>query len=163
MMDIVSVYCKAVEWYHLNTSGRARCIDQEQADSPQDVRSMRWICPRLLSRYVECSKKFSLLGDKMSTQAVKRMGAREARNNFADLLGSVYYGHETVIVERSGKPMVAVIPVDLYEQLMAEREKRFQTLEELLARVPQYPEDEVEADIEEAIAAIRASRYSESA
>lgn len=96
-------------------------------------------------------------------QEIKRMGAREARNNFSDLVGSVHYGHETVIVERSGKPMVAVIPVALYEQLMTEREKRFQTLEELLARVPQYPEDEVEADINEAIAAVRASRRPENA
>jgi prevent-host-death family protein len=91
-------------------------------------------------------------------QAAKRMGAREARNNFSDLIGSVHYGHETVIVERSGKPMVAVIPVALYEQLIAERENRFHAVDELLARMPQYPEDEVEADIAEAIAAVRAAK-----
>ena len=43
-----------------------------------------------------------------------RMGAREARNHFADLLGRVHDKGETVIVERSGKPMVAVIPVEMF-------------------------------------------------
>jgi hypothetical protein len=42
--------------------------------------------------------------------------------------------------------------------LIAEREKRFHALDELLARMPPYPEDEVEADIAEAIAAVRAAK-----
>jgi prevent-host-death family protein len=44
------------------------------------------------------------------------IGAREARQRFADLLGRVGYGGEVAIVERSGKPMVALIPVEVYEQ-----------------------------------------------
>ena len=53
----------------------------------------------------------------MTIQADLHLGAREARAQFADLLGRVYYRGDTVIVERSGKPMVAVIPIELYEQL----------------------------------------------
>jgi len=37
------------------------------------------------------------------------VGAREARQRFADLLGRVGYGKEVAIVERSGKPMMALI------------------------------------------------------
>lgn len=62
----------------------------------------------------------------MVTRLVARMGAREARNNFSDLLGNVHYGDQVVIVERSGKPMVAVIPIEMYDQLVAEREDRSQ-------------------------------------
>lgn len=50
----------------------------------------------------------------------KRIGAREARNNFADLIGLVYYNGETIVVERSGKPMAAIIPFDLYERIAAQ-------------------------------------------
>ncbi len=89
--------------------------------------------------------------------AQMRMGAREARNRFADLLGRVHYGGETVIVERSGKPMVAVIPVALYERLIAEREARFQVLDRIRARLPEVPPEEVERDVAEAIAAVRAA------
>ena len=84
-----------------------------------------------------------------------KIGAREARNNFANLLGSVHDGKEEVIIERSGKPMVAVIPIDLYEQMIAEREARFQVLERIRQRLPDVPEDEVAQDVAAAIAAVR--------
>lgn len=87
----------------------------------------------------------------------ERMGAREARSSFADLLGSVHYGGQVVIIERSGKPMVAVIPVEMYERLVAEREARFQVLDRIRSRLPQVAPGEVERDVAEAIAAARAA------
>ncbi len=86
------------------------------------------------------------------------IGAREARSNFAELLGRVYYKGESIIVERSGKPMVAVIPIDLFQQLMTEREMRFQVLERIRTNAPEVPEDEVEQDVAEAVAAARQSK-----
>jgi prevent-host-death family protein len=83
------------------------------------------------------------------------MGAREARRRFADLLGRVGYGGEVAIVERSGKPMVAVIPVELYDQLIAEREARFQILDRVQSKMPEIPEEEVESDVKQAIDALR--------
>jgi prevent-host-death family protein len=50
---------------------------------------------------------------------VERMGAREARNKFADLLGNVHYGGQVIIVERFGSPMVAVIPAEMYQRFIA--------------------------------------------
>lgn len=50
-----------------------------------------------------------------------RMGSRQARQSFSNLLGRVHYGGEEVIVERAGKPMAAVIPVDVYERMVTER------------------------------------------
>jgi prevent-host-death family protein len=85
------------------------------------------------------------------------MGAKEARDNFANLLGSVHYGQQVVIVERSGRPMVAVIPVEMYERLMAEREARFEVLDRTRDRLPELPAEEVEQDVAEAIAAVRAA------
>lgn len=49
----------------------------------------------------------------------KRIGAREARIQFADLIGEVHYSGQTVIIERSGKAMAALIPMSVYEQLRA--------------------------------------------
>ena len=90
------------------------------------------------------------------------IGAREARQRFADLLGRVGYGKEVAIVERSGKPMVAVIPVELYEQLVAEREARFQLVEDIRRRLPEFSEDEVTEDVARAIAEVRARRAARS-
>ena len=87
----------------------------------------------------------------------ERIGAREARNRFADLMGSVHYGGEAVIIERSGKPMVAVIPVEMYEALIAEREARFAVVDRIQSKLPDVPETEVEADVAEAVAAVRSA------
>ena len=87
---------------------------------------------------------------------VVHIGAREARNNFADLLGSVHYSGQVVIVERSGQPMVAVIPAEMYQQLIAEREARFQVLDRIRQRLPDFSPAEVEGDLTEAISAVRA-------
>lgn len=50
---------------------------------------------------------------------IKRVSARAARNQFADLIGQVHYTGKPIIIERSGKPMVAVVPVDFLEQHLA--------------------------------------------
>ena len=54
---------------------------------------------------------------------VKRMSAREARNNFSDVLGSVYYSKEAIIVEKQGRPFAVVVSVDDYEQLLEEHRR----------------------------------------
>jgi len=84
-----------------------------------------------------------------------RIGAREARNNFATMLGRVHFGKETIIVERSGKPMAAMIPIEMYEQLIAEREARFQVLERIREKLPVASEAEVAEDVAEAIRSVR--------
>jgi prevent-host-death family protein len=89
--------------------------------------------------------------------ATQSIGAREARSQFADLLGRVHYGGETIIVERSGKPMAAVIPIELYERLIAEREARFAIIDRLREKTAGVPAEEVLSDVAEAIAAIRAN------
>jgi len=86
---------------------------------------------------------------------VKTMGAREARNNFSQLLGQVHFGGQVVIVERFGRPMVTIIPLKDYQRLIAEREARFQVLDEIRQRLPDLPVEEVEQDVAEAVAAVR--------
>ena len=88
---------------------------------------------------------------------VKYIGAREARNNFSHIVGEVHYGGQTVIVKRSGRPMVAIIPVQEYQQIVSERESRFQVLDEIRSRMPDLSVEEVEQDVSEAIAAVRAT------
>ena len=86
----------------------------------------------------------------------KRISAREARNRFSDLMGSVRYGGEEVIVERSGRPMAAVIPVEVYERLVAERRDRFEVIDRIRSRLPGVSLEQIDKDLTEAIAKIRA-------
>jgi len=86
----------------------------------------------------------------------KRISAREARNRFSDLIGSVRYGGEEVIVERSGRAMAAVIPVEVYERLVAERRDRFEVIDRIRSRLPGLSLEQIDKDVTEAIAKIRA-------
>jgi prevent-host-death family protein len=92
----------------------------------------------------------------------KRLGAREARAQFADLLGQVHYSNETVIIERAGKPMAALVPLEVVEQYVAARERFFAVVDKIRSQSPDAPQEEVEADVAEAIAAVRAAKRSES-
>lgn len=89
---------------------------------------------------------------------VQRVGAREARNNFSDLLGRVGYGGEMIILERSGKALAAMVPIEVFERLMAERNSRFSVIDRIRAHMPDVPDAEVERDVEEAVRAVRRAR-----
>jgi prevent-host-death family protein len=88
----------------------------------------------------------------------KRMSAKDARSKFSDLLGTVNYGEEEVIVERSGRPVAAVIPVPVYERLVAERQTRFEVIERVRSRAPKASLEEIEADVRQAVAKVRSRR-----
>jgi prevent-host-death family protein len=88
----------------------------------------------------------------------KHIGAREARSRFSDLIGSVRYGNEEVILERSGKPMAAMIPIETYERLVAERRVRFEVIERIRSRLPDIPPEKINQDVIDAVSSVRSGR-----
>lgn len=83
------------------------------------------------------------------------IGARDARQKFAEILGKVGFGGDVAVVERSGKPMAAIIPIEMYQKLVAEREARFAIVDALRNTQPEISPDEVEQDVAEAIRKVR--------
>jgi prevent-host-death family protein len=83
------------------------------------------------------------MNESEETTMAKRMSAKDARSKFSDLLGSVHYGGEEVIVERSGRPVAAVIPVPVYERIRA--------------RLPEVSVEAIQADVHETISKLRKS------
>ena len=79
------------------------------------------------------------------------IGARDLRQKFAEILGKVGFGGDVAVVERSGKPMAAIIPIEMYQQLVAEREARFQIVEKIRNAQKERPLEEIEKDVNEAI------------
>ena len=41
----------------------------------------------------------------------KHMGVAEVKRNFADVVGEVVHGKKRIIVERRGRPVVAIVPL----------------------------------------------------
>jgi prevent-host-death family protein len=44
--------------------------------------------------------------------ADKHMGVAEVKRHFADVVGQVVHGKRRIIVERRGRPVVAIVPLD---------------------------------------------------
>ena len=99
--------------------------------------------------------------EKPNVTTVRRIGARDARNQFADLLGQVHYGGETIIIERSGKPMAALMPVAMMDQLLALWDKDFSIIDRIRHDAPDVSPEAVEQDVAEAMVATRATATAE--
>jgi prevent-host-death family protein len=90
----------------------------------------------------------------------RRMTAKQARDNFTDLLGLVYYGKESVIVEKKGRPFAVVIsPKDFESYKKAAKDRFFETVEEIQQDNKGVDPDEVLEDITEAVEQVRQENY----
>lgn len=87
------------------------------------------------------------------------MSAKQARDNFTDLLGAVYYGQETVIVEKKGRPFAVVINPRTYQKLQKADAKDWEIIERIQARNKDKDPDEVLADVTEEVEAVRQELY----
>lgn len=89
-----------------------------------------------------------------------KMGAKQARDHFSELLGAVHYGNETVIVERSGKPFVVVISPEQYERYRALlRERAVRATERVHERNEHVDPEQIERDITAVVEQVRQDRY----
>ena len=88
---------------------------------------------------------------------VKRMSARDARSRFAELLGQVQYGKDTIIVEKQGKPVVAVIDMERYDRLTQAWKAPFAVLDQIRAKNRDKDPEQVQQDVASAVAEVRAA------
>lgn len=78
------------------------------------------------------------------------------------MLDRVRQSGDSVILERSGEPVAVVVPLELYERLVAEQDAPFGVLDRIRDRVPDLPTEEVEQDVAEAVRAVRSGATAES-
>lgn len=117
---------------------------------------------------------------KLQQPKVRIVTATEAKNNFGAIIKSAYALDEHLIVEKSGIPVVAIIPIADYQQLASARgnlengsqdvvaaQRRAEArrdlsefLKEIHAQMPavEDDEDEVERFIQREVDAVRAQR-----
>lgn len=89
---------------------------------------------------------------------VKTLSEQQAKSGFATLLGRVYSKKDTVIVEKQGKPMVAMIAFDRYQILVKKREKLFGVLDRIWSRNRTRSARQAYRDATQAVKAFRATR-----
>lgn len=92
----------------------------------------------------------------------RRMSAREARANFSDLLGLVYYNREPVIIEKRGRPFAVVINPEQYEAIEKQMEKAWATVDRIRERNADKDPEAVLQDVTAVVEQVRQERYERS-
>jgi prevent-host-death family protein len=87
------------------------------------------------------------------------MSSKEAREHFSDLLGSVYYTKEPVIVEKKGKPIAVVISPEQYEAFQKEEERLWRVVDQIRDRNVSNDPDELLRDVTAVVEDVRKTRY----
>jgi prevent-host-death family protein len=89
------------------------------------------------------------------------MAVAEARQQFSRILDDVREGDQPVIIEKSGVPVAAVVPLavlDRDRRWAAERTERIALLERMRRPFRDVPTEQIEAQVRKAIASVRAER-----
>jgi len=86
----------------------------------------------------------------------RTISAVEARKRLGEILESVYYRGDEVIIERAGKPMAVVIPSSRYAILEQDRERLMELIQMNWEKNKDVPSELIEREIERAIREVRA-------
>lgn len=85
----------------------------------------------------------------------KIIGVTQARDELRTIVDEVQYRGDKYVINRHGKPAVAVVPVQIYENWKQQRQRLFELIKEVQAANPDADTDEVMQDVLEAQQAIR--------
>ena len=85
----------------------------------------------------------------------RMLGITQAREEFSTVIEQVQYQGDSYIISRHGKPAAAVVPMEVYENWMRQREEFFDLVRQVQQEASLAPE-QAERLAAEAVAAIRA-------
>lgn len=89
---------------------------------------------------------------------LKKISAIKVRQNLGHVMNEVALKEDEYIVERAGKPLVAIIPIDQYQRLRGEREDFFRMVNEIQKEAVRSDRKVIDSEIEEAVQAYRKSK-----
>jgi prevent-host-death family protein len=91
---------------------------------------------------------------------LKTVNAVKARQNLGQLINEVYLKDDQYIIERDGKPMVALVPLKHLERWLKQKEKDFEVFEQIRGKNKKVKRKKLEKDVILAIQAIRRTHAS---
>ena len=81
----------------------------------------------------------------------KTISALKARRNLGQILEEVYYRGDQYVIERAGKPMAVVVPIEQFEQWCKKRGEFFALIDKIRKRNEGKAPAQIERDIAEAL------------
>jgi prevent-host-death family protein len=69
------------------------------------------------------------------------IGAFEARRNFGKLLNDVGYRRSSIVVEKNGEKLAAIVPIEVLESWKQNRKELFDTIRQMQQEANLSPEE----------------------
>jgi prevent-host-death family protein len=88
---------------------------------------------------------------------VRRTSALKARQNLGRIMDEVALGGDDYIIERSGRPLVAIVAIEKYQRIKDGRKAALQSLGEIWKKMKKEEPEEIERTIAEAVRNARRS------
>lgn len=85
----------------------------------------------------------------------KKISALKARQNLGQVMNEVALKGDDYIIERAGKPLVAVIPMEKYQSLQQEWDEFFKSVSAMSANIKEKDAKIVDELVDEAVRAYR--------
>ena len=85
----------------------------------------------------------------------KTISALKARQNLGQVMNEVALKGDEYIIERAGKPLVAVIPIEKYQSLQQEWDEFFESVSAMGANIKEEDYEVVNRLVDEAVRAYR--------
>ena len=89
---------------------------------------------------------------------LKKISAMKVRQSLGQVMNEVALRGDDYIVERAGKPLVAIIPMEKYERLQKDREAALQALDGIWQEMGGTDSKEVESLVNEAVRKTRKAK-----
>ncbi len=86
---------------------------------------------------------------------LKIVSAIKVRQNLGLVMNEVALKSDEYIVERAGKPLVAIIPIEKFLSMKKEREEFFRLYDQIQGQAKPGSADEIDRDLDEAVTAVR--------
>ncbi|MCK4870516.1 MAG: type II toxin-antitoxin system Phd/YefM family antitoxin [Gammaproteobacteria bacterium] len=87
---------------------------------------------------------------------ISQTTAMNVRKNFGDILNTVQYQHNPIVITKGGKKVAAVVDIELFERIHAMREEFERLSKELQTGFQHLKSEEVESLVNEAVKKVRA-------
>jgi len=90
-----------------------------------------------------------------SINVLKKITAMKARQNLGQIMNEVAIKEDDYIIERAGKPMVAIIPIEKYRRFEEEKNEFFNWVDTVRERTKDISQKEIQEAVNEATAAVK--------
>jgi prevent-host-death family protein len=79
---------------------------------------------------------------------VTEVNAVTFRQNLGEMLNRVQYGHDSIVINRDGKPVAALVDAELFARIRRMRERFDELTAPIAAAYADVPEAELNAEID---------------